>query len=325
MKGLITSSDNASMKTEMAHASHLPTIGCVIPTYKAKHHLPNCLAPLIDSPLRPRILVVDSSSNDGTVELARALGAETLVIPSAEFNHGATREMARQALSTDIICMLTQDAYLSDKNALSYLVAPLIKNQAKISYARQIPHKGASFFEAFPRHYNYPSISQLRGIGDQHEYGVYTFFCSNSCAAYLNTALDEIGGFDEVLLGEDTVAAAKLLRKGHKIAYSADAIVHHSHNYTLCEEFRRSFDTGLARKGYVSLIACESGDIKRGAGYVRAMMVQLVKTAPWLLPYAILHVLSKWTGYQIGTKSTKAPIWFKKALSSQKFYWNSFL
>jgi len=177
------------MPTQKIQDTYFPSIGCVILTYQAKHHLPRCLPPLIDSPLKPRILVVDSSSNDGTVELAQALGAETLVIPSSDFNHGTTREMARQALGTDIICMLTQDAYLSDNYALQHLVWPILENKAKVSYARQVPHEGASFFEAFPRLYNYPSESQLRGIEDCHHYGAYTFFCSDSCAAYSNTML----------------------------------------------------------------------------------------------------------------------------------------
>ena len=299
------------------------TIGCVIPTYQAEHHLIKCLSPLIQSPLKPSVLVIDSSSKDATVEIAQSLGAKTFVIPPSEFNHGTTREKARLLLGTDIVCMLTQDAYLADKDALSHLVAPLIDNQAKVSYARQIPHHNASFFEAFPRLYNYPKTSQLRGIEDASKYGVYTFFCSDSCAAYCNSALNEIGGFEETLLGEDTVAAAKLLRKGYKIAYCAEALVYHSHKYSLWEEFKRSFDTGLARKNYASLIACKSSDAKRGYGYVQSMMAKLIKTDPGLMPYAFAHAAAKWGGYQLGKKSTKAPTWFKKTFSSQKFYWTS--
>lgn len=305
----------------MNKTNTLPTIGCLIPTYKAKNHLQHCLKPLINSPLKPRILVIDSSSNDGTVELAKSLGVETVVIPQSEFNHGTTREMGRKILGTDVVCMLTQDAYLLNENALEMLVAPIIGNKAKIAYARQVPHRQAKFFESFPRHYNYPAESQLRGLEDSRQYGVYTFFCSNSCAAYSNAALDEIGGFEKVLLGEDTVATAKILRKGHRIAYCAEAIVHHSHDYTLKEEFRRSFDTGLARKGFAELIECGSSDTKRGAGYMKAMIFELARTAPWLLPYALAHAISKWGGYQIGAMSVKAPAWFKRALSSQSYYW----
>ena len=83
------------------------SIGVAIPTYRARAHLAHCLPPLRESPLRPRILVVDSSSGDGTVEEAERLGAETLVIPRNEFNHGATRELARRRLGTEIAVMVT--------------------------------------------------------------------------------------------------------------------------------------------------------------------------------------------------------------------------
>lgn len=311
------------MSEKIERLNSTATIGCIVLTYRAKDHLPHCLKPLIHSTLKPRILVVDSSSNDGTIELAHSLGVETIVIPQSDFNHGTTREMARRLLGTDIICMFTQDAYLSDPSGLDRLIAPIIQKKAMVSYARQIPHKGASFFEAFPRSYNYPETSQLRSFEDRQKYGAYTFFCSDSCAAYSNAALDEIGGFEQVLLGEDTVAVAKILRNGHKIAYTAEAVVYHSHHYSLWQEFCRCFDTGLARKSYERLIECGSSDARRGALYMQAMVVQLTKTAPWLLPYAIAHAIAKWTGYQVGKMSTRMPTAFKSALSSQKFYWKS--
>jgi rhamnosyltransferase len=273
------------------------------------------------SPLKPHILVVNSSSNDGTVELAGELGAETLVIPRASFNHGSTRELARKHLGTDVVVMMTPDAYMVDEKALEKLVAPILEGKASASYARQIAHHGADFFESFPREFNYPAEGHVRSIEDLGRYGVYTYFCSNSCAAYSNKALDEVGGFERLLLGEDTVAVAKLLKKGHKIAYAADALVHHSHRYSLAEEFRRSFDTGLARSGYAGFIDSPGGDSGRGMEYVKAMNKDLLKKAPHKIPYGLCHVLSKWVGYKIGTLSVNAPLWFKRTLSSQDFFW----
>ncbi len=297
-----------------------PSIGVAVITYKAKKHLPHCLPALLQSPLNPRVLVVNSSSQDGTVETAQEMGAETLVIPRSEFNHGTTREQARQHLQSDILVMTTPDAYAKDHHVLEKLINPLVTGQASVSYARQIPHKGAGFFESFPRKFNYTEKSHIRGIEDIKKYGVYTFFNSDAYAAYSNQALDEIGGFQPVLIGEDTVAAAKLLRKGHKIAYVSEAVVYHSHKYTLIEEFRRNFDTGLARKQYEDLIHGGS-DTKRGTQYVVDMTKHLVKHKPHLLPYAYLQTFVKWLGYKLGHSCTKAPRWIKKTLSGQDFYW----
>jgi len=299
------------------------SIGVVVTTYKAKNHLHHCLPPLLNSPLKPRVLVIDSSSNDGTVEIAKQLGAETTVIPQSEFNHGTTRELARKILNTDIIVMVTQDAYAVDKDMLSKLVEPILNGKAAASYARQLPHHGADFFEAFARQFNYPSESHVRCIADVSKYGVYTVFCSDSCAAYLNSALNAVGGFKEVLTGEDTVAVACLLQNGYKVAYVAEACVRHSHRYSLKQEFQRHFDTGLARRGYYNLIAFAGEDEKRGQLYVKTLIKKVLKEKPYLLPYASMHIVAKWLGYRIGAMSLNAPVWLKKALSGQKYYWKT--
>lgn len=298
-----------------------PTIGVAVITHAARYHLPRCLPPYLNSKLKPRVLVVNSSSHDGTAEAAEALGAETLIIPRQEFNHGATRELARKHLGTDIIIMTTPDAYAANEDLLENLVQPLIENKASIAYARQLPHEGADFFESFARNFNYPKTSHIRSLDDAKEYGVYTFFCSNSCAAYTNSALNEIGGFEPVLLGEDTVAVARLLHRGHRIAYVAEAEVYHSHRYTLGQEFKRCFDAGLARKGYRHLITIGGKDTARGTAYTLEMSKRLWQENRSLLPYAIAQTAAKWLGYQFGKYSVKAPVWFKKGLSSQDFYW----
>jgi rhamnosyltransferase len=290
----------------------MPSIGIVIPTFQAAQHLPHCLPPLLQSPLKPRILVLDSSSTDETVEIARSMG---------EFNHGTTREKGRRHLGTSIVVMMTQDAYSTSPYMLEKLVEPLMTQKASVAYARQLPHQGAGFFGSFARTFNYPAVSHIRSLQDVSTYGVYTFFCSNSCAAYLNSALDEIGGFTPVLFGEDTVAVAKLLHKQHRIAYVAEAEVCHSHDYTLKQEFCRHFDIGLARRLYQDLLAIGGQDSQRGKAYVRILLQTLYREHPTWIPYALLQTGAKYLGYCLGRMSERAPTWWKRKLSSQKFYW----
>src|SRR6185312_16287809 len=159
--------------------------------------------------------VVNSSSHDGTVELAHELGAETLVIPRKEFNHGLTRERARRELATPVVVMMTPDAYLTSPVGLTRLIDTMADERVGVAYARQIAHDGAGALEVFARDFNYPSKSQQRSFADLGRYGVYTYFCSSTCAAYSNPALDKIGGFRPVLTAEDTLAAALMLRCGY--------------------------------------------------------------------------------------------------------------
>lgn len=251
------------------------------------------------------------------------MGVETLVIPQKEFNHGATRELARKHLNTDIVVMMTQDAYPQSSDFLEYLITPLLEGKASVSYARQIPHQGADFFESFPRQFNYPETSHIRGIEDLETYGSYTFFCSDSCAAWINSALDEIGGFFPVLTHEDAFAVARLLDKGHHIAYVAEAVVLHSHRYSLLQEFKRYFDTGYARSIYKKELFYGSKDEKHGSQFVKTMLKELIRKQPLAIPYAILHIAAKYLGYKVGKIGHKLPLKMVRLLSGQNYYWSS--
>src|SRR3989344_203980 len=160
-----------------ANSKKIYSIGVAINTYKDQRHLAKCLTPLLNSPLKPKVLVFNSSSNDGTVEEAKRLGVKNfLIIPRTEMNHGMARELSRKKLGTDIAVMMTPDAYAADENMLEKLVKPIVDGKAQVAYARQIAHEGANIISRFGREFNFPDKSNIRGIGDAAKYGVYTGF-----------------------------------------------------------------------------------------------------------------------------------------------------
>ncbi len=305
----------------MIGGSPFLSLGIAVITHRAISHLPRCLPPLLDSHAPPRVLVVNSSSGDGTVELAQKMGAEVLVVPRNEFNHGTTRELARHVLGTDIVVMMTPDAKPQGPELLANLVRPIVQGAASVAYARQVPHDGAKFFEAFPRSFNYPEESENRSIEDVKRIGPAAFFCSNVCAAWSNSALDEIGGFSPTLSLEDVIATARLLHAGHRIAYCADAVVAHSHRYSLSQEFRRHFDTGYVRAQQRRLLFTDGGDERRGATFGTEMMSRLLRERPWLVPYGVAHLVTKYAGYRVGFHGHRLPHRVKRSFSGQDYYW----
>ena len=111
--------------------------------------------------------------------------------------------------------------------------------------------------------------------------------------------------------------------RASEIAYVADAVVKHSHRYTLRQEFRRYFDTGYTWKENHDLISFVEKAEGRGKDFFVNLMKRLLKEEPYLTPYAVLNTFVKWCGYRMGWMSTHAPIWLKKKLSGQDFYWTS--
>lgn len=300
-----------------------PTVGVAIITHKARHLLARCIEPIMASPLNPSVLVVNSSSNDGTVSLAKQLGAEVMQVPRREFNHGATRELARQQLGTDIVVMLTPDAHAVDVGFLERLVRPLFHQQVAVTYARQLPRAAADPIEQFNRYFNYPAQSAVRGGDAYHTMGNAAHFCSNSAAAWSNAALDQIGGFEPALVSEETVACVRLLRLGYKIAYVAEAEIVHSHPASLVGDFRRQFDIGYGRSLNASLLLAGGSDERRGVDYVQSLCRALWHGHRHLLPKALANVGARYLGYRLGRLGPKLPSSVVRRLSSQDFYWNS--
>jgi rhamnosyltransferase len=292
----------------------------VILTLNGEKYIENTLNKIDSS--KYSILILDSSSTDDTIKICKRFVCDIKIISRSDFNHGATREMARNLVDTEIVVFLTQDAIPVD-NTIELLITPIQAGRASASYARQIPRTGANIFEAFQRVFNYGSKPQVRSIKNVDKYGVYTFFCSNSCAAWSNTALDKIGGFKPTLTNEDYIACAELLIKGLKVAYVPEAKVIHSHKYSLFDEFRRMFDTGYVRAERPWIQEMVGNASKRGAGYFVALIKKLALENPFLIPYAFLQTTFKYIGYKIGFNALKFPKWLKKSLSGQKYYWTS--
>lgn len=300
-----------------------PEVGVVVVTHRSRRHLDRCLPPLLASPLRPRVLVVNSSSGDGTVERARELGAETWLVPRHRFNHGATREEARQRIGTKVVVMITPDAWPLSEHELGRLVHPVRTGQAACAYGRQLPHAGADPVEAFGRAFSYPDGSELRSEADRARLGSGVHFCSNAWAAWSNAALDRIGGFRPTLVSEETIAVVRLLRAGERIAYVADATVHHSHRYGPVQEFRRHFDIGWTRACHAKLLLADGGDDARGRRFASLLLREVAAQAPARLPAVALALAAKWLGYRAGLHGTRLPRRLASALSGQDFFWQS--
>jgi len=298
-----------------------PTVGVVVITYRARAMLERCLAPVLASPLRPEVLVVNSSSNDGTVELARELGARTWVVPRRSFNHGLTREAARRKLATDIVVMLTPDCFARSPAFLELLVEPIATGHAEVAYARQVAADDADLLARFGRAFCYPERSDLRSKEDAARLGSAVHFCSNACAAWSNQALDRIGGFKPTLVSEETIAVCELLEAGGRIAYVAEAVVEHSHPTRLLDSFRRQFDVGWTRETWRHLLLAHGTDEARGLAYARSLVRIVLAEAPHLLPWALLDTAVRLVGYRAGRLAAHLPANLARHLSGQDFFW----
>ena len=217
-------------------------VAIVIPTCNAGREFASLLTEIAQQslPIAGK-LVIDSSSTDGTADVAGKHGWQVRSIPRAEFSHGGTRQMAVELLPEDIeiVVFLTQDVRLPDRHSLEKLVGSFEDLQVAAAYGRQLPHEGASIYAAVDREFNYPAVSRIKSMADSKELGIKTAFLSDSFAAYRVQDLRKAGGFPKINICEDMYVAGKMLLAGKHIAYVAEAEARHSHEPKLKDMWNR--------------------------------------------------------------------------------------
>ena len=299
-------------------------IEVIIPTYNAARYW-NALAEGIraQSLKADRVIVIDSSSKDGTADLARREGFDVLEISPREFNHGGTRQMgADYAAEASILIYLTQDAAPFGTDAFANLVRVFEDAEIGAAYGRQLPREGASPIEAHARQFSYAETSVVRSWDSRRAMGFKSIFFSNAFGAYRREALMSVGGFSpDVIFGEDTLVVARMHRAGWKTAYVADALARHSHDYTIAEEFRRYFDIGVlhSRESWLNeQFGSASGEGRR---FVSSEIKYLLGHGPQHIPSAIARTLAKYLGYKIGRRESRIAPQVKYRLGMNRQYW----
>ena len=90
----------------------MPEVSIVVPTRNGVATLPaliEAIAAQADAAAR-ELIVVDSGSTDGTLEVVRAAANHVIEIPSSRFNHGTSRNLGLERASGRFVVLTVQDA-----------------------------------------------------------------------------------------------------------------------------------------------------------------------------------------------------------------------
>lgn len=278
------------------------------------------------SPPPAEVLVIDSGSQDATAEEAVSAGFTVMRIDRCDFNHGGTRRMGVEHLAgrIDLLVCLTQDAVLTEPTSIRALIAAFEDSSIGAAFGRQLCASDATPVAEHARAFNYPARSRTIRPEDHKVLGFKACFLSNSFAAYRMVDLNQVGGFpSNVILGEDTLVAGKLLFAGRSIRYESSACVYHSHNYSVGEEFRRYFDTGVFHARTSWLLDAFGGASGEGKRFVLSEMRFLAKRSPLQIPGALIRTLAKFAGYRLGRIEHVLPLALKIRMSMFKSFWAS--
>lgn len=302
----------------------MENVSVIIPTLNPlKEELESSIKILRMSEKNPKIVFIDSSSNDKSFY---SIADKVITIEKAEFNHGATRNMAAMSEiegGAEILVFMTQDVVMKDKNALSLLIEPIIGRLACATYGRQLPKYGATVSERYARYHQYKSETIYRSLSGETNIDVNMFRFSNVFSAVRSREFVKIGGFSSsTILNEDMLLAATLLRNNENIAYVGSAEVFHSHNYDLKQQLRRNFDIGVSIKE-ASILLQGASIGKEGVKFAIGQINYAIRNEELLaVPYIIFELAMRWIGLQLGKRYIYIPLMLRKKLSMHSYHWD---
>lgn len=188
-----------------------------------------------DTDMPVEIVSCDDHSTDGTAEyLASVPQIKRISPPEGKYVPGKTlNHMIRQAQGQYIV-FNNGDAIPQHKEFLQNLIKPLQAETANCVFANQIARKDA--FLVVRKDYE-------RAFGDGSCSRKWHKFFSLVASGFTRQELID-NPFDETFqYSEDS---QWVNRREVKIVYVPDAIVEHSHNYTLAQVKKRFFNEGIA-------------------------------------------------------------------------------
>jgi GT2 family glycosyltransferase len=210
----------------------------VIPNWNGKRFLGECLGALAaQSTGRPRIIVVDNGSTDGSVEFIKENYPFAGLIGRAS-NEGFSRAVNRgiRESSTEFIALLNNDA-VPDPGWLAASIAALDEHQDAGSCASKIVfHENPDVIDSVGDLYTPWGMVFNRGHGEpddgRFDQPADIFGPCAAAAVYRKSLFDDIGLFDENIFAyyEDTDLNLRAILAGHKPIYAPGARVRHHYS-----------------------------------------------------------------------------------------------
>lgn len=187
---------------------------------------------------RWELIVVDSGSTDGSVELIEQTCPDHFVqIRRHEYVPGRVLNHAMRLAQGELGIFLNADATPVSRAWLGPLVQALADPRTAAVFGRQVPRPDCA--AVFAHDYE-------RCFGRHRQSAAWPHFFSLVSSGIRRDVWAQRGFREELQYSEDDEFTRWCCGQGYRIAYCPESVVMHSHNYSPRQAYQRSFGEGWA-------------------------------------------------------------------------------
>jgi len=266
----------------------------VIRTLNEAKHLESLMQGIHSQSYRDwEIVLVDSGSSDGSLELAERYGARIFHIPSHEFTFGRSLNWGCAEARGKYLVFASGHVWPITNSWLKNITRPFEDSSVAMVYGRQRGTDANRLSELRDLHMLFGSTSHI--LVDEPR--------GNNGNSAVRKDLWKHQPFDETLTGlEDVDWARKVEQQGYRVYYAADASVRHVHEETLSQVYTRYLREAIATKRMFPHFRFTWQELLRGLPYaiVRDVLFALrykhVRKLPRVPATRVAHFLGIYRG-----------------------------
>jgi rhamnosyltransferase len=195
------------------------------------------------------VIVIDSSSTDGTWEFLGTLPVKRLRIHPREFNHGGTRNLGAEHARGQFLVFLVQDAVPADRRWLANLVAACDQPEVAGAYSKQLPQPDCTPITRYltlgttptggcRERKALPFGQTFTDIAPPDRFQLALFQNASSCmrrSVWIEHPLPVVP------YGEDMEWGRRVIGAGYTIVYEPASAVYHSHDRSPYYALKRAY------------------------------------------------------------------------------------
>ena len=210
-----------------------PLVSIVMRSYNEAWALKETLPALAAQDFGPwELIVIDSGSTDGSVDLIRSANpAHFVQIQSSEYNPSRVMNQGVRLARADTILFLNADATPQGTGWMKPLYDALQSPRTAAVFSRQVPRPDCH--AVFAHDYD-------RCFGENRESADWDHFFSMVSSGIRRDVWDQRGFREDLQYAEDDEYTRWCLTAGYEVTYVPDSVAMHSHNYTVAQAYQRA-------------------------------------------------------------------------------------